>query len=217
MLGVLKDQAQEAAVLADQVNRTPAHPWNHPYRRFRDKLTDFEALASLLRQRLEEASTSWAFSDDGLARADELREQFENLDLLMLSLFARTTADFVSLLARESMLPLGSAEKLHYDLTALQASLERLKDPRLQGRADPALATDLTVAAGTLADIIGRLPRLPDFTHAKPLPPRVLPQPQHAQQRGEPSGGGRLGEGGKRRQLPRTRRSSASLTPQSAR
>lgn len=216
MLGVLRNQAQEAAMLADQVNRTPAHPWNHPYRRFRDKLTDFEALASLLRQRLEEASTSWAFSDDGIARADELREQFENLDLLMLSLFARTTADFVSLLARESMLPLGSAEKLHYDLTALQASLERLKDPRLQGRADPTLETDLTVAAGTLADIIGRLPRLPDFTHAKPLPPRVLPPPQqqHAQQRGEP-GGARPGEG--RRKLPRTRRSTASLTPQSAR
>jgi hypothetical protein len=163
ILNALNQQAQEAAELAEAARHQPAHPFNHPYRRFREKLTDFEGLASLLQQRVSEARDSWSRRDDALVRWGELREQFERLDLLMLGLFARTTIQFVESLAEADELPMGSAEGLGYDLVALRTNLARLQSPDLAGRADPALAASLAKAESSLQQIIARVPPMLDF------------------------------------------------------
>jgi hypothetical protein len=170
ILEALNEQAQEAVALAEASRHERAHPFNHPYRRFREKLTDFEGLASLLQQRLREAAGSWSNPDDAPVRSLELRDQFEQLDLLMLGLFARTTVQFIQSLANERELPMGSAEGLAYDLTALRANLARLRSPELQGRADTSMADDLAVAEGTLQQIIARVPPLLDFGKSQRAP-----------------------------------------------
>jgi hypothetical protein len=163
ILDALNEQAQEAVILAEAAGQERAHPFNHPYRRFREKLTDFEGLASLLQQRLRESSDSWSRPDEAPTRSAELRVQFEALDHLMLNLFARTTVLFVRSLAEEYELPLGSAEGLSYDLMALRANLARLRRPDMQGRSDASLASDLAEAETTLQQIIARIPPMLDF------------------------------------------------------
>jgi hypothetical protein len=167
ILDALNEQAQEAVVLAEAAGQEKAHPFNHPYRRFREKLTDFEGLASLLQQRLRESSQSWSRPDEAPARSKELRIQFDALDHLMLILFARTTVQFVRSLAEEYELPLGSAEGLSYDLTALRANLARLRGSDMKGRSDASLATDLAEAETTLQEIIARIPPMLDFGKEK--------------------------------------------------
>lgn len=167
ILDALNEQAQEAVVLADAAGREKAHPFNHPYRRFREKLTDFEGLASLLQQRLRESSESWSRPDEAPARSAELRVQFDALDHLMLTLFARTTVQFVRSLAEEHELPLGSAEGLAYDLTALRTNLARLRGADMKGRTDAALTTDLAEAETILQQIIARIPPMLDFGKEK--------------------------------------------------
>lgn len=163
ILDALNEQAQEAVVLAEAAGREKAHPFNHPYRRFREKLTDFEGLASLLQQRLRESSESWSRPDEAPTRSAELRQQFDALDQLMLTLFARTTVQFVRSLAEEHELPLGSAEGLAYDLIALRTNLTRLRSADPNGRGDTALATDLADAEAILQKIIARIPPMLDF------------------------------------------------------
>jgi hypothetical protein len=162
LLAVLKAQVEEAQILADQVRDRLAHPFLHPYRQFRTKLEDFDGLSSLVHQRLLEAAASW--SDPDPTRSAELMEQSDQLELLMVSLFARATIHFIEALANQRHFPLGSAEQLSQDLAALRANLSRLQSPALKGRADPSLEPGLVAAESMLQDIIHHLPFLPDFS-----------------------------------------------------
>lgn len=164
LLDVLKRQVEEAQILAEQAKGRVAHPFLHPYRQFRVKLEDFEGLASLVHQRLVEAAASWSDPDEVPARSVELRERSDQLQLLMVSLFAHTTIHFIDALAERRHFPLGSAEQLSHDLAALRANLEKLRSPALKGRADPTLESGLVAAETLLEDIIRHLPFLPDFT-----------------------------------------------------
>jgi hypothetical protein len=164
LLAILRQQAQDATALAEAAQGEPAHPLIHPYRQFRDKLMDFEALASLLKQRLTAAGTWHRGARAELrAKAAELGEQFLLLDALMVTLFVRTTARFAARLAATPELPLGAAEKLEQDITALQVAAGRLQDGELSRRTDPQLARELEQALGDLGPLLDKAPKLPDF------------------------------------------------------
>jgi len=169
----LREQAQDALVLAEQVrNRGDAHYRSHPYRDFQEKLSAFQALSALLRDRMAEVGTAWYARDaEEIARAARAQEEFDRLDLLMLSLYVRTSRRYFTLLSfADGVIPVGAVTWLRRDLPALAGTLERLRTHVQAGRLDPALEAELTTALLILNDLIGRLPDLPDFTGPTPAP-----------------------------------------------
>ncbi|MFM2042139.1 MAG: hypothetical protein RLY86_715 [Pseudomonadota bacterium] len=149
--------------LAQTAGAGPPHFRVHPYRAFREKLGDFQALSSLLRSRMEEAAQDW--TDDGRAgdRAVQAQAEFDRLDALMLSLYVRTSRRYFTFLSFDKTIPLGALEWLRRDLPPLKAALEELSSPRLGRMLDPGLEAELTTAIMILSDLIARLPALPEF------------------------------------------------------
>ncbi|HYE52429.1 MAG TPA: hypothetical protein VEB20_22725 [Azospirillaceae bacterium] len=167
LFAALRDHAVEAMLLAEKARTDPARFRDHAYYGFREKLTDFQALASLLERRIDETAKDWRLRQEGsAAKAEEARQQFDRLDLMMLSLFVRTSRRYFTLLAISDTRALGAAERLSRDLQALHEALRRLREPAMRGRADPTLEAELTTAILILNDLIGRQTPLTDFDAA---------------------------------------------------
>ncbi|QJE71858.1 hypothetical protein HHL28_00890 [Aerophototrophica crusticola] len=159
----LQDLAREAMELSQAAARDPAHFRKHPYRGFREKLSEFQAIAALLRGRLEEAAGTWQSGPADPERAEKARAAFDRLELLMLSLFVRTSRRYFTFLSLDPTVPVGAVEWLRRDLPSLLDALEKLRAPAVAERVDPGLEAELTTAILILNDLIGRLPDLPDF------------------------------------------------------
>lgn len=163
----LQELAREAMELSEAAARDPAHFRKHPYRGFRDKLSEFQAIASLLRSRLEEAADSWARGPIGEpGEVAQALAAFDRLELLMLSLFVRTSRRYFTFLSLDPTVPFGAVEWLRRDLPPLRDALEKLRTPAVAAQVDPGLEAELTTAIMILEDLIQRLPDLPDFDAA---------------------------------------------------
>lgn len=154
LLGALERQCREAAHLAKQAEHEASRHSFSAYRDFRDKVGEFQALEILIEQRIR------GIVD---ARSDDLREQFRNLDMVMLALLVRASMRFFFVLSANPVLPMGAREIFVAELRSLHDAHEKLRRPEYEGKLGEDLDRDLETASLILEEIIDKAPRLLSF------------------------------------------------------
>ncbi|NYZ11467.1 hypothetical protein HL658_02810 [Azospirillum sp. RWY-5-1] len=157
LLGALERQCREAAKLAKMAEVEATKHSFHAYREFRDKVGEFQALVILIEQRLRNLAD---------ARSDDLRDQFERLDMVMLALLVRASMRFFFVLSANPILPMGAREIFLQELRSLHDASERLRRPNYAGKMGADLDRDLETASLILEEIIDKAPSLLNFRAA---------------------------------------------------
>ncbi|MBI1206521.1 MAG: hypothetical protein GC191_04435 [Azospirillum sp.] len=168
MLATLEIQAAEAAQLAMLVERGLKAETYAAYHEFRSKIGEFRALVSLLDARL-------GGLDD--QRAGDLREQFQRLDQLVLTMVVRAAKSFFVILAESKVFPLGAHDLFLPELASLDEAEERLRRPDYAAAVGPSVLHDLDEARERLKLVLNRLPALPDFSGLPTLPKELEHRP----------------------------------------
>jgi hypothetical protein len=130
-----------------------------PYRLFRSKIEEHEALASVIRARLAGARDDDGIGD-GLTRDERLRYE----------LLVRASLRFFYALSATPMLPIGARETFIGELESLGAMRERLSAPEDRGLLSEGVIDDLDPARMILEEIAEKAPQLLDFDKARAVP-----------------------------------------------
>lgn len=154
LLGALERQCREAAALAKTAEQEASRHSFATYREFRDKVGEFQALVILIEQRLRNLVD---------ARSDDLRDEFERLDMVMLALLVRASMRFFFVLSANPVLPMGAREIFMQELRSLHDAHEKLRRPNYAGRLGHDLDRDLETASLILEEIIDKAPGLLQF------------------------------------------------------
>ena len=157
LLCALERQCREASKLALLAEHEASKHSFGAYRDFRDKVGEFQALVILIEQRMRNLVD---------ARSDDLRDQFEKLDMVMLALLVRASMRFFFVLSANPILPMGAREIFVAELRSLHDAAEKLKRPNYAGKLGPDLDRDLETASLILEEIIDKAPSLLNFRGA---------------------------------------------------
>ena len=145
LLGALERQCREAMVLAKTAEIEAGKHSFGAYRSFRDKVGEFQALVILIEGRLKNVQGT---------RIDDLRQEFEQLDMLMLSVLVRASMRFFFVLSANPILPLGAREVFVTELRSLHDAHEKLMRPAYAEKIAGHLEKDLETASLILEEII---------------------------------------------------------------
>ncbi|CAK0771272.1 DUF2383 domain-containing protein [uncultured Gammaproteobacteria bacterium] len=151
LIGALERQAREAITLAQAAEHEVSKHSFAAYRAFREKVGEFQAVVILIEGRLRNLVD---------ARSDDLRQEFERLDTLMLSVLVRASMRFFFVLSANPVMPLGAREIFVSELRSLHDASEKLNRPDYAGRVTPDLQRDLEMASQILEEIIDKAPGL---------------------------------------------------------
>jgi hypothetical protein len=154
LLGALERQCRDASKLAALAEKEASKHSFGAYREFRDKVGEFQALVILIEQRLRNLVDN---------RSDDLRDQFERLDMVMLALLVRASMRFFFVLSANSVLPMGAREIFVSELRSLHDASEKLQRPGYAGKLGPEMERDLETASMILEEIIDKAPSLLSF------------------------------------------------------
>ncbi len=154
LLAALERQAREAITLASSAEKEASRHSFAAYRAFRDKVGEFQALVILIEGRLHNII-------DG--RSDDLREKFQELDILMLSVLVRASMRFFFVLSANPILPLGAREVFMSELRSLHEAHQKLNRPEYAEKLASDLEQDLETASAILEEIIDKAPSLLNF------------------------------------------------------
>jgi len=154
LLGALERQIREAMRLAKAAEIDAGRESFNSYRAFREKVGEFQALVILIENRLKNLVDN---------RSDDLRQEFERLDTLMLSILVKASMRFFFVLSAKTALPLGAREIFVSELHSLHDAHKRLKSPHYAGKLDGQVEQDLNVASEILEEIIEKAPGLLNF------------------------------------------------------
>ena len=157
LINALERQAREAINLAQAAEHEASKHSFVAYRAFREKVGEFQAVVILIEGRLRNLVD---------ARSDDLRQEFERLDTLMLSVLVRASMRFFFVLSANPSLPLGAREMFVSELRSLHDAREKLRRPDYAGRLNPDLERDLEMASQILEEIIDKAPGLLQYAPA---------------------------------------------------
>ncbi len=155
LLGALERQCREAIGLASTAEKEASKHSFAAYRGFRDKVGEFQALVILIEGRLRNLAEG---------RADDLRQEFERLDILMLTTLVRASMRFFFVLSANPILPLGAREVFVSELRSLHDAHEKLRRPDYAERLSRDLENELEMASQILEEIIDKAPSLIHFS-----------------------------------------------------
>ncbi len=124
----------------------------NPYRMFRSKIEEHEALVSVVKSRLNGRKDRHGF---GAAVTTEER--------LRLELLVQASLRFFYALSASTILPIGARETFIGELQSLSAIRERLNAPEHAGTLPDGLLDDLETAQLILEEIAEKAPQLADF------------------------------------------------------
>jgi len=155
LLGALERQARQAIKLASVAEHEASRHSFGSYRLFRDKVGEFQALVILIEGRLKNLAEH---------RSEDLRQEFERLDMLMLSVLVRASMRFFFVLSANPILPLGAREIFVSELRSLHDAHTKLNHPNYAGKLSPDLEKELETASLILEEIIDKAPGLLQFS-----------------------------------------------------
>ncbi|MEI6984834.1 MAG: hypothetical protein WCK65_01790 [Rhodospirillaceae bacterium] len=158
LLAALERQCREAMDLAKAAESEASKHSFTAYRSFRNKVGEFQALVILIEGRLKNVVGS---------RVDDLRNEFERLDALMLSVLVRASMRFFFVLSANSSMPMGAREIFVTELRSLHEAHEKLSRDNYADKIPPDLAHDLETASLILEEIIDKAPGLLNFSATK--------------------------------------------------
>ena len=155
MILALEGQLLGAELFASSVESSLKAETFSAYRDFRCKVDELRCLSILIEDRF-----SYLFDEN----VDILRQQFELLDMLLLTMIIRCYRQFFAILSHCQSLPLGAHEIFAPELDILDATRERLARPVYADQIAAGLMADLEFAAAAIQAVIGRAEPLADFS-----------------------------------------------------
>ncbi len=167
LLLALERQAREAVGLAERAQRDMGEDRFASYGDFRRKVEEVRALLALTEERLR------AFAGEKL---DDLRAEFERLDLLLTLMLVKAMRNYFATMKDDQVLPIGARELFEPELRAIEETRAKLAQPRFAGQVPESVVNDLDETAAAIRRITARMPSLPDFsdTPSAPKPVRRL-------------------------------------------
>ncbi len=164
LLLALERQAREAVGLAERAQRDMDEDRFASYGDFRRKVEEVRALVALTEERLR------AFAGEKL---DDLRAEFERLDLLLTLMLVKATRNYFATMKDDQVLPIGARELFEPELRAIEETRAKLAQPRFAGQVPESVVSDLDQTAAAIRRITARVPSLPDFSDAPSTPKPV--------------------------------------------
>lgn len=155
MISALEGQLLGAEILASSVESSLKAETFSAYQLFRYKVDELRCLSVVIEDRF-----TYLLDED----VDILRQQFELLDVLLLTMIIRCYSQFFAILCESHVLPLGAHEIFEPELNILDATRERLSRPIYAGQIAEGLMTDLEHAAEAIRVVIDRAEPLPDYS-----------------------------------------------------
>ena len=157
MIAALEGQLLRVEILASSVESSLKAETFSAYRGFRIKVDELRCLSVLIEERF-----GYLFDEN----VDFLRQQFELLDVLLLTMIIRCYRQFFAILAESRVLPLGAHEIFSPELNILEDTRERLTRPIYASQIAEGLMADLDHAAEAIQAVIDRVEPLDDFSDA---------------------------------------------------
>lgn len=154
-LVALEQNVQKLAKLSRKVEEEASAYDVSSYDTFREELQNFRSLGTLIEGRLQELA--------GEKKAEELGEQFQKMNLLMLTLYIKTSLKTFFVYSAKAVLSLGSKERFISDLRFLKEAEEKLSNPPYVGRLSDDAMMELEMAQAVLEEIVAKAPGLLDF------------------------------------------------------
>ncbi|HYH39578.1 MAG TPA: hypothetical protein VD860_15240 [Azospirillum sp.] len=164
LLLALERQAREAVGLAERAQRDMGDDRFASYGDFRHKVEEVRALVALTEDRLR------GYVGEKL---DDLRVEFERLDLLLTIMLVKATRNYFATMKDDQVLPIGARELFEPELRQIQETRAKLAQPRFEGQVPDTVLADLEETSGVIGRIIARTPSLPDFSDAPAAPKPV--------------------------------------------
>ncbi|MEI6559268.1 MAG: hypothetical protein WCO00_12760 [Rhodospirillaceae bacterium] len=155
MISALEGQLLGAEMLASSVENSLKAETFGAYQSFRYKVDELRSLSVLIEERFK-----YLLEEN----VDLLRQQFELLDVLLLTMIIRCYRQFFSILSECQALPLGAHEIFSPELDILDDTRERLSRPVYADQIAEELRVDLEFAVEAIRAVIGRAEPLPDFS-----------------------------------------------------
>lgn len=164
LLSAIERQATDAVRLAERAQRDINDDRFASFLDFRKKVEEVRALIALTEERLKGA-------DD--TKLNDLRTEFERMDLLLTGMLAKATRSYFESMRQDQVLPIGARELFEPELRVIDQTRARLSRPQYEGRVPPSVLEDLTATTDLIRRTITRAPSLPDFSDA-PSPPKPV-------------------------------------------
>ena len=155
MLGQLEAQAREIVELAGEAPSVASFRAFTAFRRFREKLADFQTFCGIIETYLGRLASE---------RRDELEAGFYALWGAIYRPALKALDSFFATLERDGVMPLGAREILESEMLALEAMCGLMADPRFSEQNSALIAETqaLIKRVGALADRASSLPELVD-------------------------------------------------------
>jgi hypothetical protein len=154
LLAALERQIERSAQLAAAAREGINHHTFAPYRKFRGSVDEYQALCTLIEERLEKVAGP---------TADPARERLFTLQREMLALLIRSSLEFFFGLSAIPLLPFGVRELFAEELHSLYDTQSRLRQPEHQGKCPESLEQDLGTAELILLEVMEKAPSLVNF------------------------------------------------------
>lgn len=164
LIDAIERQAREAVSLGERAQRDMGGDRFASYLDFRKKVEEARALATLTEDRLRSLSET---------RIDDLRTQFEKMDLFLIRLLSNATRRYFASMRDDQILPIGARELFEPELRIIEEMRLKLSRPQYAEKVAPAVLEDLDATAAIIQRICARAPALPDFSDA-PSPPKPV-------------------------------------------
>lgn len=164
LLTAIERQAREAVALAERAQRDMGDDRFASFLDFRRKVEEVRALIALTEDRLS------GMTD---AKLDDLRAEFERMDLLLTSLMVRATREYFGTMREDQVLPIGARDLFEPELRIIEEIRAKLTRPHLAGRVPDGVLSDLDETAALIRKIMARAPGLPDFGDSPSIPKPV--------------------------------------------
>lgn len=149
----------EAEIMAREAQLAIERHSFDPYRLFRRKIEEHQALASVIRARTSGSRDKDGIGD-GMVREERLRYE----------LLVRASLRFFYALSATPMLPMGARETFIDELESLVEVRNRLESPEHKGQLSAGVIDDLDTARMILEEIAEKAPQLLDFSMARAAP-----------------------------------------------
>ncbi|HEY0838123.1 MAG TPA: hypothetical protein VGE72_29695 [Azospirillum sp.] len=164
LLAALERQARDAMALADRATRDMDDDRFASFLDFRRKVEEVRALVALTEERLTSLTDS---------KLDDLRAEFERMDVLLSSVLIKATRNYFLGMRDDQVLPIGAREMFEPELRIISEMRSKLTRPQFAGKVAQSTLDELDETADMVRKVMARAPSLPDFSDS-PSPPKRL-------------------------------------------